>query len=126
MKILITNNENIYSPISLKTFIIKKYNFNDLQLSSFERFIKMNFTDRLLQYIGGVVGIGKTIIIKAIKECFLKTNNKDKLCIITYTTNVVLLIGGITVHSLLGLSIDKNMIINNPKQYHIVGPTFNL
>jgi hypothetical protein len=35
MKNLISNNENIYSPISLKNSIIKKYNLNDLQLSSF-------------------------------------------------------------------------------------------
>ncbi len=101
MKNLISNNKNIYSPMSLKTFIIKKYNLNDLQISSFERFIKMNFTNQLLQYIGGVVGIGKTQIIKVIKKCFLKTNNEDKLHITNYTTNVVLLIGGITVHSLL-------------------------
>jgi hypothetical protein len=45
----------------------------------------------------------------------LKTNNKDKLHIITYTTNVVLLIGGTTIHSLLGLSMDKNIIINKSK-----------
>jgi hypothetical protein len=30
MKILISNNENIDSPISLKTFIIGKYKLNDL------------------------------------------------------------------------------------------------
>ncbi len=45
----------------------------------------------------------------------MKTNNKDKLHIITYTTNVVLLIGGTTIHSLLGLSMDKNIIINKSK-----------
>jgi hypothetical protein len=54
MKILISNNENIDSPISLKTFIIEKYKLNNLQLSTFERFIKMNSTNQLLQYIGGV------------------------------------------------------------------------
>jgi hypothetical protein len=30
MKILISNNENIDSPISLKKFIIEKYKLNDL------------------------------------------------------------------------------------------------
>ncbi len=48
MKILISNNENIDSLVSLKTFIIKKYKLNDLQLSTFERFIKMNSTNQLL------------------------------------------------------------------------------
>jgi hypothetical protein len=86
----------------------------------------MNFSNQLLQYIGGVVGIDKTQIIKAIKGCFLKTNKEDKLRIATCTTNVALLIGGMNVHSLFGLLVDKNMIINKPKQYHIVGLTFNL
>ncbi len=45
----------------------------------------------------------------------MKTNNEDKLRITTYTTNVALLIGGINVHSLHGLSIDKNTIINKSK-----------
>jgi len=64
--------------------MIKKYNLNDLQLSNFERFIKTNFTNQLLQYIGGVVGIGKTQIIKAIKERFLKTNDEHKFYNIHY------------------------------------------
>jgi hypothetical protein len=115
MKNLIFNNENIDSPLSLKTFIIEKYKLNDLQLSTFERFIKMNSINQLLQYIWGAIGTCTTQIIKAIKEYFLKTNNKNKLRITTYTTNVVLLIGGTTIHSLLGLSIDKNTIINKSK-----------
>jgi hypothetical protein len=45
----------------------------------------------------------------------LKTNNEDKLHIITYTTNFTSLIGGTTIHSLLGLSIGKNIIINKSK-----------
>jgi hypothetical protein len=115
MKKLILNNKNIYSPISLKDFIIKKYKLNDLQLSTFEGFIKMNSSDQLLQYIGGVAGTCKTQIIKAIKEYFLKINNEDKLHITTFIANVALLIGETTIHSLLGLSIDKNTIINKSK-----------
>jgi hypothetical protein len=42
----------------------------------------------------------------------LKTNNDDKLCITTYIANITLLIGGTIIHSLLGLSIAKNIIIN--------------
>ncbi len=45
----------------------------------------------------------------------MKTNKKDKLRITTYTTNVILLIGGTINHSLLGLLIDKNIIINKSK-----------
>jgi hypothetical protein len=76
MKILIYNNENIDSPISLKTFIMEKYKLNDPQLSTFERFIKMNSTNQLLQYIGGVACTSRSQIIKVIKEYFLETNNK--------------------------------------------------
>jgi late competence protein required for DNA uptake (superfamily II DNA/RNA helicase) len=89
MKILIFNNENIYPPIFLKTFIIKKCKLNDLQLSAFEGLIKINSTNQLLQYIWGVTCTGKTQIIKTIREYFLETNNEDKLCIITYTTDVI-------------------------------------
>ncbi len=60
MKILISNNESIDSPKPLKNFIIEKYKLNDLQLSTFERFIKMNSINQLLQYIRGVVGTCKT------------------------------------------------------------------
>ncbi len=48
----------------------------------------MNSTNQVIQYIGGATGIGKTQIIKTIREYFLKTN-EDKLCIIKYTANVV-------------------------------------
>jgi len=68
MKNLESNNENVYPPIFLKTFIIEKYKLNDLQLSAFERFIKMNFANQLLQYIGGATCKGKTQIIKTIRE----------------------------------------------------------
>jgi hypothetical protein len=78
----------------------------------------MNFTNQLLQYIRGIVGTCKTQIIKVIRKYFLKTNtNEDKLCIIAYIANIVLLIGGTIIHSLLGLSIDKNKIIN---KYNII------
>jgi hypothetical protein len=89
-----------------------------LQLFAFEGFIKINFTNQLSQYIRGTTSISKTQIIKTIKEYFLKTNTcKDKLCIITYSANIVLLRGGTIIHSLLGLSIDKNTIIN---KYNII------
>jgi hypothetical protein len=55
---------------------------------------------------------------------FLEINNEDKLHITTYTANVVLLISGTTIHSLLGLSIDKNIIINKSKT--ILGSWFNI
>jgi hypothetical protein len=54
MKILISNNESIDSPKPLKNFIIEKYKLNDLQLSAFEGFTKMNSTNQLLQHIAGV------------------------------------------------------------------------
>jgi hypothetical protein len=55
---------------------------------------------------------------------FLKTNNEDKVCITTYIKNVVLLIGETTIHSLLGLPIDKNININ--KSQTIPDSWFNI
>jgi len=49
---------------------------------AFEGFIKINFTNRLLQCVRGSTSIGNTQIIQAIKEYFLKTN--------TYKTNYAL------------------------------------
>jgi len=40
---------------------------------------------------------------------------KDKLHITIYITNATLLIGETIIHSLIGLSIDKNTIINKSK-----------
>jgi len=61
------------------------------------------------------VGTSKAQIIKTIREYFLKTNNKDKLCITTYIANFVLLIGETTIHSLFNLSIYINVTINKSK-----------
>jgi hypothetical protein len=44
----------------------------------------------------------------------LKTTKQQKLRFVGYTTNVTLLTNGTTIHSLLGLSIDKQKIINKP------------
>ncbi len=71
MKNLISNSKNIDSPISLKTFIIEKYELNYLQFFAFERFIKMNSTNQLLQDIRGAASTSKTQTIKVSKEYFL-------------------------------------------------------
>ncbi len=54
----------------------------------------------------------------------MKTNNENKLPITTYIANVALLISGTTIHSLLGLSIDKNKIIKKSKT--ILDSWFNI
>jgi hypothetical protein len=41
--------------------------------------------------------------------------SKQEFCIATYTTNAILLISGTTIHSLLGLSIEKNTIRKKSK-----------
>jgi hypothetical protein len=69
----------------------------------------MNSTNQLLQYIGGVAGMQNTN-----HQSYSKKIQK-KLHITTFITNVTLLIGGTTIHSLLGISIDKSTIINKSK-----------
>jgi hypothetical protein len=42
----------------------------------------------------------------------MKTKNGRKLRIVAYITNATLLVGGTTIHSLLGFSIDKHAIVS--------------
>jgi len=50
-------------------------------------------------------------MINATQEYFMKTNNEQKLRIITCTANATLLIGETTIHYLLGLLINKHDIV---------------
>jgi hypothetical protein len=74
----------------------------------------MNFINQILRYVRGALRTGETQIIKAIQKYFIKTNNEQKLRIATYTANATLLVGGTTIHSILGLSINKHAIISKP------------
>jgi hypothetical protein len=66
-------------------------------------FTQMNCIKKILQFLRGVVGTWKTQIIKVIQCFFWKTKDEPKLHIATYIANATLLIGGITIHSLLNL-----------------------
>jgi hypothetical protein len=52
----------------------------------------MNSINKILQYLGGAIGKGKTQIINAIQEYFIKINSEQKLRIIAYTGIVALLV----------------------------------
>jgi hypothetical protein len=54
---------------------------------------------------------------------FMKMNNEQKLCIATYIINATLLVGGTTIHSLLGLSIDKHALVNKSNSIVDIWPT---
>jgi hypothetical protein len=62
------------------------------------------------------VGIGKIEIIRTIQDYFLKMGKQQKLKVETYTTNATLLINGTTIHSLLGLLINKHTTISKLTQ----------
>jgi len=83
----------------------------------------MNSLNQILQYVGGAPRIGKTKIIKAIQKYFIKTNHEQKLHIAAYITNATLLVGGRTIHSILGLSINKHAIISKPNLVTNIWPT---
>ncbi len=53
----------------------------------------------------------------------MKMNNEQKLCIATYIINATLLVGGTTIHSLLGLSIDKHALVNKSNSIVDIWPT---
>jgi hypothetical protein len=115
--------KEIFSPISIKNFIKEKYKLNKLQIFAFKTFTQMNSINQILQYVKGAPGIGKTKIINAIQKYFIKTNNEQKLRIATYIANATLLVGGMTIHSVLGLSINKHAIINKPNLVTNMWPT---
>jgi hypothetical protein len=52
----------------------------------------------------------------------LKTGKQQKFRVVTYIANVALLINGTTIHSLLGLSIDKHTTISKPNSIINIWP----
>jgi hypothetical protein len=78
-----------------------------------------------LQYVRGVAITKNTQIIKAIQDFFMKTKNEQKLRIVAYNANATLLVGGTTIHSLLGLSIDKLAIVSKSSSIINIWPTID-
>jgi hypothetical protein len=73
---------NIYSPLHIKTITKEKYKLNNLPAISFEIFIPNTTNNQSLQYVG-VIGIGKTKIIRSIQDYFMKTGKQQKLRVAT-------------------------------------------
>jgi hypothetical protein len=111
-------------PPRLKKFS-KKYNLNKLQISAFKSFTQINSIKQILQFVRGVARTKKTQIIKAIQDFFMKTKNEQKLCIVAYNANAALLVVGTTIHSLLGLSVDKHAIVSKSNSIINVWPTID-
>jgi len=66
-------------------------------------FTQISRIKQILQYVRGVLGTWKTQIIKVIQDFFQNINDEYKLHIATYIANTTLLVGAITIHSLLSL-----------------------
>jgi hypothetical protein len=66
-------------------------------------FTQISRIKQILQYVRGVLGTWKTQIIKVIQDFFQNINDEYKLHIVTYIANTTLLVGGLTIHSLLSL-----------------------
>ncbi len=64
-------------------------------------------------HITSVAISGKSQIIKAISAYLKKKHSHDMSKISAFTKNASLLIGGSTIHSLINLSIDGNIIFCN-------------
>jgi len=96
-------------PPRLKNSLKKYYK---LQTFAFKSFTQINFIEQILQYVRGVARTKKTQIIKNIQDFFMKTKNEQKLRIVAYNANAALLVGGTTIHCLLGLSIHKPAIVS--------------
>jgi len=89
---------------------------NNLQFKIFDNFIVDPLhiipQEQKRVYIGNVSRIGKNEIIKAISEYFRKKNLHD-IKFSTFIASVALLIGGSTIHYLIGISIDQNVDFQN-------------
>lgn len=56
----------------------------------------------------------------------MKTKDEQKLHIVAYIANATLLVGGTTIHYLLGLSIDKHAIVSKSNSIIDIWPTIEL
>jgi hypothetical protein len=110
-------------PLHPLKFSLEKKELNKLQIFAFETFTQMNSINQILQYLGGAPRTGATQRIKTIQKYFIKTNNEQKLCIATYIANVTFLVGGTTIYFILGLSINKHVVINKPNLVTNIWPT---
>jgi hypothetical protein len=102
---------------SIRNEMLIKFNLNDLHIKAFYEFMVdllfSNFKEKLYIYIyiyiGGVAGRGKCQNIKAVSAYFKKKHSHDMFKVSVFTASVASLIGGSTIHSLIGLSIDGNI-----------------
>ncbi len=92
---------------------------NNLQFKIFDNFIVDPLhiipQEQKQVYIGNVSRIGKNEIIKTISEYFRKKNLHD-IKFSTFIASAALLIGGSTIHYLIGSSIDQNVDFQNFKK----------
>jgi chromosomal replication initiation ATPase DnaA len=93
---------------SIRNEVLTKFNLNDLHLKTSNEFIidlsSSNFKGKYNYiHIGGVVGSGKSQIIKVISAYFQKKHSHDMFKMLAFIASVALLIGGSTIHSLIGL-----------------------
>jgi len=70
------DNIIVYSPLSIKNIIEKKYKLNNLQATLFKNFNESTTKYHILQCIGGATGIKKN---KVIQDYSLTTRNQQNL-----------------------------------------------
>ena len=63
--------------------------------------------DELRMYIGGMGGIGKSQVIKALSQFFMTRNEAHRFIIVAPTGSAAVLLGGSTYHSMFGIN-DRN------------------
>jgi hypothetical protein len=91
---------------SIRNEVLTKFNLNDLHVKTYDEFIidllSSNFKGIYI-YIGDVARSGKSQIIKVISAYFQKKHSHDMFKMLAFIASVALLIGGSTIHSLIGL-----------------------
>lgn len=104
------------TPTEIAEAVIREKNLdsNPEQLRAFkiiaDRIIRQG--EQLLMFVGGVGGTGKSHLINAVVELFLRLGRRSEIQLSAPTGAASILIDGTTIHSLTGLPATTTSIVN--------------
>jgi len=110
----LTNTHN-----SIRNEMFLKFNLKDLQIKTFDGFIidllssNSRKPKKKYMYRRCCCWNWEKPNYRSYKHICIKKNSYDILNLLAFTTSATLLIGGSTIHSLIGLSIDQNIDFQN-------------
>ncbi|KAF8416920.1 hypothetical protein L210DRAFT_3428749, partial [Boletus edulis BED1] len=91
--------------------IVTSYKLYDDQERAFRiiaQHVVSQSQEQLKMYLGGMAGTGKSQVINALKEFFVKSNRASQFLLLAPTGSAAANIGGSTYHSILGIHEKSN------------------